>query len=393
MRTLPQWLDWQQRQHPQSIALGLDRVREIYARLQLPSPRRCVTIAGTNGKGTVAHALDALATARSWRTGRYTSPHLYRYNERVCLGGTPVDDATLCDAFEAIESVRGQIPLTFFEYGTLAALWVFARADVDLTILEVGLGGRLDATNIVDADHAVLCSLSLDHQDWLGSDLQGIAREKAGICRPGRPAWIASVEAEPLYRAVLGPEVGPVYVLGRDFPSWSEAQPFGLPPESLAVAKAVDGALAEEAEQSSADMVLRTLQIPGRCERRLEGDLEYLLDVAHNPAAAERLAQTIRSLPPLPTALVVGMQADKDMGAVCRQLQEQADAVFCCSLPPPRGAQAEALSAFFKGLPCQAHPNPASAVQAARQWLANEGGAGRIIICGSFVTLGESGLG
>ncbi|MGB1557102.1 MAG: bifunctional folylpolyglutamate synthase/dihydrofolate synthase, partial [Oceanococcaceae bacterium] len=124
MRTLPQWLDWQQRQHPQSIALGLDRVREIYARLQLPSPRRCVTIAGTNGKGTVAHALDALATARSWRTGRYTSPHLYRYNERVCLGGTPVDDATLCDAFEAIESVRGQIPLTFFEYGTLAALWV-----------------------------------------------------------------------------------------------------------------------------------------------------------------------------------------------------------------------------------------------------------------------------
>ena len=177
-RTLEDWLAYIERQHPQSIALGLDRVRDVAARMGLVQPaERSILVGGTNGKGSTVAFLESIARAAGLRVGAYTSPHLLRYNERVRIDGREVDDLPLVDAFEAVETARGDTPLSYFEYGTLAALWLFERERLDLAILEVGLGGRLDAVNLVDADVAVITTVDLDHQDWLGDDREAIGME------------------------------------------------------------------------------------------------------------------------------------------------------------------------------------------------------------------------
>ncbi len=199
--TLADWLDYQQRVHPQAIELGLERVRTVWERLGAPAPAPLViTVGGTNGKGSTVAFLEAMLAADGRRVGAYTSPHLLRYNERVRVAGDDVDDAALIDAFERIEAARAEGPgdpvaLTYFEYGTLAALWIFSRSALDVAVLEVGLGGRLDAVNLVDADAAIVTTVDLDHQDWLGDDRDSIGREKAGIFRAGRPAIVG--ESEP----------------------------------------------------------------------------------------------------------------------------------------------------------------------------------------------------
>ena len=188
MRPLADWLAHQQAQHPNSIELGLERVREVASRLGiLPWRIPTVLVAGTNGKGSTVACLTELARASGLRVGTYTSPHLQHYNERIAIDGAPVSDAQLIEAFERIEQARGTVPLTFFEYGTLAAYLVFATQRVEVAMVEVGLGGRLDATNIIDADVAVITSIGLDHMDWLGPTVEHIGREKAGICRAGHP--------------------------------------------------------------------------------------------------------------------------------------------------------------------------------------------------------------
>ncbi|MBH2011045.1 MAG: bifunctional folylpolyglutamate synthase/dihydrofolate synthase, partial [Xanthomonadaceae bacterium] len=187
-RTLPDWLAFIERQHPHAIAMGLERVREVAARMGLGKPApHVVTVAGTNGKGSTVAFVEAIARAQGLRVGAYTSPHLLRYNERVRIDGHDVGDAALVEGFEAVEAARGDTPLTYFEYGTLCALWLFARAGLDLAVLEVGLGGRLDAVNIVDADAAIVTTVGLDHQDWLGGDIEAIGFEKAGIARGFKP--------------------------------------------------------------------------------------------------------------------------------------------------------------------------------------------------------------
>src|SRR5690606_32481787 len=187
-RTLHQWLEYIEQQHPKSIELGLDRVRAVAERMQLARPaRKVVTVAGTNGKGSTVAFIEAIARAAGWRTGAYTSPHLLAYNERVRIAGEDVPDEALVAGFEAVEAARGDTPLTYFEHGTLCALWLFARADLDLAVLEVGLGGRLDAVNIVDADVAVVTTVDIDHVDWLGADREAIGLEKAGIARAWKP--------------------------------------------------------------------------------------------------------------------------------------------------------------------------------------------------------------
>src|SRR5690606_560710 len=186
--TLVEWLAYIERQHPRSIEMGLERVRRVAASLGLGRPaRRVVTVGGTNGKGSTVAFIEAIAREAGWRVGAYTSPHLLAYNERVRVDGIEADDAALVDAFEAVERARGDVALTYFEYGTLAALWLFERADLDLAILEVGLGGRLDATNLVDPDVAVITTVDLDHQEWLGGDREAIGFEKAGIARAWKP--------------------------------------------------------------------------------------------------------------------------------------------------------------------------------------------------------------
>jgi dihydrofolate synthase / folylpolyglutamate synthase len=204
-RTLAAWLAYIERQHPKSIALGLERVREVAARMQLARPaRQVITVAGTNGKGSTVAFIEAIARAAGWKVGAYTSPHLLAYNERVRIDGVDATDDALVAAFDAVEAVRGDTALTYFEYGTLAALWLFQRSNLDLAVLEVGLGGRLDAVNLVDADVAAITTVDLDHQDWLGNDREAIGREKAGIARAGRPL-------------VLGEDDPPSSVLGHAY--------------------------------------------------------------------------------------------------------------------------------------------------------------------------------
>ncbi|MHB1993403.1 bifunctional folylpolyglutamate synthase/dihydrofolate synthase, partial [Metallibacterium scheffleri] len=182
--TLADWLEYQQRQHAQPIALGLQRVRMVWQALGAPSPARCViSVGGTNGKGSTVAFLEAMLRARGLRVGAYTSPHLLRYNERVRIDAREADDAALCAAFARIEQARGAIPLTYFEYGTLAALLLFADARLEVALLEVGLGGRLDAVNIIDADAAIVTTIGIDHTEYLGADRDSIGREKAGIAR------------------------------------------------------------------------------------------------------------------------------------------------------------------------------------------------------------------
>ena len=215
---LDDWLDYQQRIHPRAIELGLDRVREVWQRLGARGPAPVViTVGGTNGKGSTVAFLEAMLVADGRRVGAYTSPHLLRYNERVRIDGEDVGDAALIDVFERIEAARGEIALTYFEYGTLAALILFAEAGLDVALLEVGLGGRLDAVNIIDADAAIVTTVDLDHQDWLGNDLDSIGREKAGIFRNGRPAIVGDAQAP---RGLLeeAARIGPdLRIAGRDF--------------------------------------------------------------------------------------------------------------------------------------------------------------------------------
>jgi dihydrofolate synthase/folylpolyglutamate synthase len=190
-RSLSDWLEYIEKQHPSAIALGLERVAEVLGRLNTGLNCPVITVGGTNGKGSTCAMLESILRAAGYRSGLYTSPHLVRYNERVRIAGVEVDDASLCQGFTAVEAARGDIPLTYFEFGTLAALWIFDKKKIEAAILEVGLGGRLDAVNVVDADCAVLTSVAIDHVDYLGSTREEIGREKAGIFRPGRPAVVA----------------------------------------------------------------------------------------------------------------------------------------------------------------------------------------------------------
>ena len=188
--TLEGWLTWQESLNPKTIDLGLERTRQVWQRLVPPdlSSSTVISIAGTNGKGSTVALFEAIFKQAGYRTGSYTSPHLLRYNERIRLDGEPVEDQQIIDAFQATDEARKDVPLTYFEFGTLAALLVFAREKPEVVLLEVGLGGRLDAVNIIDADVSVVTSIGLDHQEWLGHDRETIGREKAGIFRPGRPA-------------------------------------------------------------------------------------------------------------------------------------------------------------------------------------------------------------
>ena len=213
MKTLAEWLAFIERQHPKAIALGLERVADVWRRMRAAPGCPVITVGGTNGKGSCCAMLEAMLRAGGYKTGLYTSPHLVRYNERVRIAGVEASDAALCESFDAVEAARGDIALTYFEYGTLAALWLFARAEIEAAVLEVGLGGRLDAVNIVDADCAVLTSVGIDHVDYLGPDRESIGREKAGIFRDGRPAVIA----EPAPPGTVLQAPGVHYLVGRDF--------------------------------------------------------------------------------------------------------------------------------------------------------------------------------
>ncbi len=415
-RALSDWLDHIQGQHPKTIAMGLDRVRAVAERMRLPKPARyAITVGGTNGKGSTVAFLEAIARAAGWRVGAYTSPHLLRYNERVRIDGEDADDASLIAAFEAVEAARrdavpDEVALTYFEFGTLAALWLFAKRDMDLVILEVGLGGRLDAVNLVDPDVAVITTVDLDHQDWLGDTVELIGREKAGIAR----AW------KPL---VLGDDDPPSSVLGHAYAIGASAVRIGcdfffersdddqdhwrwreigceleLPMPQLvapvqlrnaAVAIAALRALPVDLPDAAFISGVRDARVAARLQRFMRDGVEIVVDVGHNPQAARALAAWLASSPVAgPTYAVFAALGDKDISGVVEALAERVDRWWLAGLKEA-GARGVTVDAFAERLADTAaaagsqYPSVAEALVAARR----EAGPGaRILVFGSFHT-------
>jgi len=408
------WLAYLETLHPSAIALGLDRVRAVRARLDAPLGCPVVTITGTNGKGSTAAMLEAMLRAAGYRTGLYSSPHLMRYNERVRLDGRDASDESLVDAFHAVEDARTAaipaIPLTYFEFGTLAALLLFARSAPDALVLEVGLGGRLDAVNVVDADVSIVTSIDLDHRDWLGDTRDSVGREKAGVFRAGRPAICG--DADPPRALVDEAErVGArLLVAGRDFTAVAEgtqwryrgpaSDRFGLPIPALRGRYQLDNAACaitaldalRERLPVSANALregLVSVELAGRFQV-LPGRPTRVLDVAHNPHAARALAGCLASMGyHRDTHAVLGMLADKDIDGVVAAVRGQVDRWTVAPLPGPRGASAAMLAAALAraGVPgdrIATAPDVASAWRSARE---AAGETDRIVAFGSFLTV------
>jgi dihydrofolate synthase/folylpolyglutamate synthase len=404
VRSLESWLAFIEQQHPKTIALGLERVGEVLRRLQIELRCAVITVAGTNGKGSTCAMLESILHAAGYRTGLYTSPHLLRYNERVRIGGEEASDAALSEAFAAVEAARRDTPLTYFEYGTLAALWLFARENIEAAVLEVGLGGRLDAVNAVDADCAVLTSVDIDHVDYLGGTRESIGREKAGIFRAGRPAVVA--EPDPPASVVSAP--GEKLFFRKDFgyaaeaTQWSYWGPAGrrsglaYPALRGAIqlrnAAAVLCALDTLRDRLPLAMQeirrgLAEVELPGRFQV-LPGRPQVVLDVAHNVEAARTLAQNLAASGFAPeTIAVCGMLRDKDIGGVLREMAPHITRWHLASLTGPRAASASELAMHLKGA-AQVHQyaSPAQAFAAARE-AAREND--KIVVFGSFLTVGE----
>ena len=415
-RTLDDWLDYQQRIHPRSIELGLARVREVWHRLGAPPPAPVViTVGGTNGKGSTVAFLEATLAAMGKHVGSYTSPHLLAYNERVRLFGCEATDAELVDAFERIEAARlapgtAPIPLTYFEFGTLAALWIFAQNSLDVAVLEVGLGGRLDAVNIVDADVAIVTTIDLDHQDWLGNDRDSIGYEKAGIFRAARPAILGMCEppAGLLAEAIrIGADVrrlGVDYDFDAHDSGWrwrSGDAIIDLPTPTLAApcqtanaaaAIAALYSLRERIGWNSAALAagVREARLSARLQRfTTPAAADVIVDVAHNPQAAVVLSSWLE-LNPIAgrTFAVFGALADKDIGGIVAPLSSRIDRWFLAGLDAvtPRGLGVADLQARVAGIVppsarMQAHAGPREALAAARQQAAE---GDRIVAFGSF---------
>ncbi len=414
-RSLADWLAYLEQLHPTAIDMGLERVRSVAARLGLGRPApRVVTVTGTNGKGSTCAFLAALLGAEGRKVGIYSSPHLQRYNERVWIDGDLASDGALCEAFAAVERARGDVSLTYFEMGTLAAFWLFERAALDVAVLEVGLGGRLDAVNVVDADVAVLTSIGLDHAEWLGNTRESVATEKAGIFRAGRPAVCGDLDPpEVLEQIARSLNVEPWLCRGRDFQlqagtdhwDWQGVDRHGqpvhlrnlplleLPIENAAVALQAFYLLEAAPDEEAVIRGLRSARLTGRFDRRralYEGrSVQLLLDVGHNPHAAEYLARRLERLPHSGRRLAVfGLLADKDLQGVVAALRPQFDSWAVCTLDSSRARPATELAAVLEqqGAAVCAYD---SVVQALEASCAQAGAEDLVVVFGSFYCVAE----
>jgi dihydrofolate synthase/folylpolyglutamate synthase len=429
--TLSDWLTWQETLHPTEIELGLARTAEVLARLELTQPDfTLITVAGTNGKGSSVAMLESILLAADYRVGSYTSPHLLTYNERIKLNGQSVDDETLCESFERIDQARrgnsgddsaDDISLSYFEFGTLAAIDILQRADVDIAILEVGLGGRLDAVNVLDADVALITAIDVDHVDWLGADRETIAREKAGILRRGRPAVCAD-SLPPASLLEVAESMGvPLALLGQDyfFERIKHAEPDGdrwhwrgaqgvyknLPLPALsgdfqlnnaAGVLAVLAALREKFPVNAAAIAqgLQSVSLPGRFQI-IPGAPQRIVDVAHNAQSAQALVDNLLQQPcGGQTHAVLGMLADKDIAAVVAQLQPVVDCWYLAPLPVPRGALVSQLQSALVNASKPVASIPVASIKsfddvnaAYQAALAASSAEDRVIVTGSFYTV------
>lgn len=407
--TLPDWLEYIERVHPHTIEMGLDRVAAVRDAMHLAPSFPIFTIGGTNGKGSACAMLEAILDEAGYRVGCYTSPHLLKYNERVRVGRVEATDDELVRAFAAVEAARGGIALTYFEFGTLAAMWLFIERRIDVALLEVGLGGRLDAVNVFEPSCALVMSVALDHMDYLGDTREAIAIEKAGIFRAGRPAVCA--DADPPSTLVdHAVAIGAGLVLmGRDFGyeadprQWRYRGPRGerhaLPHPALrgdyqvanaAACLAALDTMRSRLPVSAGDIRtgLLTAVNPGRFQV-LPGRPAVILDVAHNPAAAAALARNLERMPRVGRTLAVfAMLKDKDIEGVIAAVASQVDEWFVGSLRGERGTDAATLRAALLRAGVVEHVPTYDCVAAAYAAACDKAGQNdRIVAFGSFHTV------
>jgi len=414
-RTLGEWLAYLEQLHPSAIDMGLERSQKVLARLALGKlAPRVVTVTGTNGKGSTCAFVASMLRAQGLKVGVYSSPHLLRYNERVLIDGQEASDAQLCEAFAAVEAARGDISLTYFEMGTLAAFWLFHRSGLDAVVLEVGLGGRLDTVNVVDADLALVTSIGVDHVDYLGDTRELVAFEKAGIFRQGKPALCGDLDPpQPLLDKALE-LAAPLFLRGRDFDlasaesgwHWRGTTADGvqvelrdlplldLPMENATLALQAYLLMGLPWDAGQIRQALLDTRITGRLDRRMvnwQGKrIELLLDVGHNPHAAEYLARRLSARPLKGRRLAVfGLLADKDLSGVLEPLQGLVDEWAVAPLQTPRSRPAAELAGALTNLGV-AVKSYASVDAALEGQCAQATADDQILLFGSFFCVAEA---
>ncbi len=409
--TLTDWLAHIEQQHPATIDMGLERVRSVAQAMGLGAPgERTIVVGGTNGKGSTVAFIEAIARAAGWKVGAYTSPHLLRYNQRVRIDGQEVSDAALVGAFNAIEDARGSTTLTYFEYGTLAALHLFAQAGLDLAVLEVGLGGRLDAVNIVDADVAVITTVDIDHSEWLGEDRETIGVEKAGIIRGWKPVILGETDppSSVLARAYL---VGANAIRGGSdfFADRLDAQHWcwrdvgfriELPTPALrgpiqlrnaATAIAALRALDKPLPRAAFAEGVAAARIDGRLQAFDRDGVEVLVDVGHNPQAAAELANALKAATVAGrTVAVFAALQDKDAAGVVQALDAQVDGWHLAGLDGARAQSAQELRARLGGTAAAQAATHATVAQALQQAMDEARPGDRVLVFGSFHTAAQA---
>jgi dihydrofolate synthase/folylpolyglutamate synthase len=411
-QTLPQWLRWQESLHFTEVDPGLERVGLVWLQLGgiAKLPFTVVTIAGTNGKGSSVAMLESILRSAGYRTGTYTSPHLLQYNERICMDGQACDDETICEAFDRIDKARGGTSLTYFEFATLAAVDIFSRNNIDIAILEVGMGGRLDAVNLFDTDIALITPISLDHTAWLGTNREAIGFEKAGVIRQGKPV-VCSENSPPQSLISYATSLhAPTYLAGSEFnivvnkDNWhwsnSELQLKKLPFPALMGAYQLQNAAAvlqvisllnhqnyaisEDAIKSG----LATVKLAGRFHQ-IQGEITTILDVTHNQQGAENLAKLLVEIPCQgQTFAVLSMLKDKDVAAVASILKPVIDVWYVAGLEGSRGMTSDTLAAQLSNSIDEDKIRPFSTViEAYDQAMIGANKGDRVLVFGSFHTV------
>ena len=409
---LSEWLAWQEQLHPRAIDLGLDRVRRTLSALGWRRPRcPVITVGGTNGKGSTVAMLTRILTEAGYRVGTFSSPHLIDYNERIRITEREISDTSLLVAFERIDAARGDETLTFFEFNTLAALLVFESAHLDAIVLEVGLGGRLDAVNVADADVAVISSVALDHCEWLGTDVETIGLEKAGILRSNRPA-IFGARSMPVSVGRAAEQVGArLRRIGREF-DWQRAEDawswrgesskyedlpmpalqgdIQLDNASSALAALVELSPRLPVTRDAIDRALRSVSLAGRFQV-IDCGCEWILDVGHNPAAARTLAQSLRvRAARMPTIAVFAALADKDIDGIVAELAQSFDSWVIAQLSGARALEIGELANRLRHAGIRVLDRCESVVDACVRAEEHVGPQGRVVVFGSFMTVGPA---
>ena len=414
-RSLAEWLELLEQRHPCEIDLGVKRVAEVWQRYKTSQSligevgkAKVITVAGTNGKGSCIATIQAILLAHNYSVGSFTSPHFHRYNERICINGSPVDDPLIIDAFETIEHLRGEISLTYFEFNTLAALIIFSHSDLDMVLLEVGLGGRFDAANIINANITVLSSVDLDHQQWLGDTRAKIAKEKLGIARANQPLIIGETNYPDGFEGLVADTEAEALWLGRDFefseqgqgltikPYWHSVDPDFVTLDNLSNSGllAVNKTLAVQAlvslgcslDADKCRSAINSTAVMGRQQNLSYRSVPVILDVAHNPAAAAELAAKLR-LEQGETVAVASVLEDKDWSSMVSYLKSEIDYWHIAELTGiSRAAKGQSLLKLLYNAGVEGTLDE-SVEQSFQSAILRAGNTGKVVVFGSFHTV------